>query len=258
MEFAQQFGGSYISMEGALWRTLWRLLFLPGQLTLEFLAGRRRRYVLPLRLYLTISVLTLLTLRVLGTLQMETDAPRLAPDMVRIDAGDAKNAELFSMGDMRAGLKDGKFYCENLPEDLCKRVGRRLNADPQAMAAELREVPGRLLGHFGSALFVLLPTFALWLKLVYWSSHLRYTEHMVFALHLHSFWFLMILVALLPWGWTSTAAGVAMLLYPLIALQRVYRKRWWSTTLRAFMLQMLYLTTVAFAMTGVVIATLLT
>jgi hypothetical protein len=60
MEFAQQFGGAYLATEGALWRTLKLLLFKPGELTRQYLAGRRKHYVLPLRLYLTVSVLVLL------------------------------------------------------------------------------------------------------------------------------------------------------------------------------------------------------
>ncbi len=59
-EFAQQFGGAYFSTEGALWRTLALLLFKPGELTRQYLAGRRKHYVLPLRLYLTVSVVVLL------------------------------------------------------------------------------------------------------------------------------------------------------------------------------------------------------
>src|SRR5204862_7537116 len=59
-EFVQQFGGAYFSTEGALWRTLKTLLFQPGELTRQYLAGRRKHFVLPLRLYLTISLITLL------------------------------------------------------------------------------------------------------------------------------------------------------------------------------------------------------
>mgnify|MGYP001057476860 CR=1 FL=1 len=55
-EFLQQFGGAYFATEGALWRTLKLLLFKPGELTRQYLAGRRKHYVLPLRLYLTISL----------------------------------------------------------------------------------------------------------------------------------------------------------------------------------------------------------
>ena len=35
MEFAQQFGGAYLSTEGALWRTLKLLLTKPGEMTAQ-------------------------------------------------------------------------------------------------------------------------------------------------------------------------------------------------------------------------------
>jgi hypothetical protein len=41
-EFMQQFGGAYFSTEGALWRTLKLLLLKPGELTVQYLAGRRK------------------------------------------------------------------------------------------------------------------------------------------------------------------------------------------------------------------------
>ena len=56
MEFVQQFGGAYFATEGALWRTLKLLLRQPGELTRQYLAGRRKHYVLPLRLYLSLSL----------------------------------------------------------------------------------------------------------------------------------------------------------------------------------------------------------
>ncbi len=43
---------SFISFDARLWRTLRILLLGPAKLTLEFLAGRRARYVHPLKLYL--------------------------------------------------------------------------------------------------------------------------------------------------------------------------------------------------------------
>src|ERR1700733_1643208 len=42
--------------DSRLWRTLSALLFKPGYLTQQFLAGRRARYLPPLRLYLVLSV----------------------------------------------------------------------------------------------------------------------------------------------------------------------------------------------------------
>ena len=47
--------------DSRLWRTLAALLFKPGHLTREFLAGRRARYLPPVRLYLVLSVLFFLS-----------------------------------------------------------------------------------------------------------------------------------------------------------------------------------------------------
>ena len=56
-EFLHEFVGHYVALEGALWRTLRLLVTRPGRLTREYLDGRRRKYVLPLRLYLSCSFL---------------------------------------------------------------------------------------------------------------------------------------------------------------------------------------------------------
>jgi hypothetical protein len=46
-----------MDIDGRAFRTLWALIRRPGVLTSEFLAGRRRLYTSPVRLYLVISVL---------------------------------------------------------------------------------------------------------------------------------------------------------------------------------------------------------
>ena len=78
-EFVQQFGGAYVSTEGALWRTLGLLLARPGELTRRYLAGQRKHYVLPLRLYLTISVLVLLSMRLVAGLDGAPPVVQVAP-----------------------------------------------------------------------------------------------------------------------------------------------------------------------------------
>ncbi|MGE5737383.1 MAG: DUF3667 domain-containing protein, partial [Betaproteobacteria bacterium] len=48
--FLREAAGRYIAFDGRLWRSLQALLFRPGHLTREYVAGRRRRYVRPARL----------------------------------------------------------------------------------------------------------------------------------------------------------------------------------------------------------------
>jgi predicted RND superfamily exporter protein len=70
---------------------------------------------------------------------------------------------------------------------------------PEALDGGLRDVVlqvgDRFIANLGASMFVLLPGFALWLKLVYIDRHMRYTEHLVYALHVHAFWFAMIALA---------------------------------------------------------------
>jgi predicted RNA-binding Zn-ribbon protein involved in translation (DUF1610 family) len=171
-EFAQQFGGAYFAAEGALWRSLKLLLLKPGALTLQYLAGRRKHYVLPLRLYLSISLLVLLLLRVLGGGQVDVKVD----DTAKI-AEENRNFTL-DVGRGRAGLRDGVFFCEDLPGWVCKRIQRRVDIDPRRMRSEVESLKDRFLADLGPAMFVLLPSFALWLKLAYRNRQLRYTENL--------------------------------------------------------------------------------
>jgi hypothetical protein len=55
-QFAHELMDQYIAVEGKLGRTLRVLVTQPGQLTLDYVQGRRQRYVRPLKLYVSISV----------------------------------------------------------------------------------------------------------------------------------------------------------------------------------------------------------
>ena len=54
-EMVTEYLGHYVALDGPLWRTLWALIALPGHLTNAYFHGQRRRYVLPLRVYLSAS-----------------------------------------------------------------------------------------------------------------------------------------------------------------------------------------------------------
>ena len=250
-EFLQQFGGAYFATEGALWRTLGLLLFKPGELTARYLAGRRKHYVLPLRLYLSISLVVLLLVRVLGSGAVQVNTEDTA-------AVARENQNLtITLGQGKAGLRDGVFYCESLPSWVCKRVQRRIDIDPRKMTSEVEAIKDSFLANLGGAMFLLLPSFALALKIVYWNRRLRYAEHLVFALHVHSFWFLAMVLPMLQVGWLTTLTLVAVPVYTWLALRRVYGGRWWPRVLRAGLVALVYLVVLGLAVAGVGLWTLL-
>ena len=250
-EFIQQFGGAYFSTEGALWRTLKLLLLKPGELTRQYLAGRRKHYVLPLRLYLTISLVTILLMRLVAGTDAELGLP------ADLDLRQGEYALLAIDGDTGAGLKDGVFYCRGMPAWFCKRLERRLDTDPKGLQREADALSGRFIGNLGGAMFLMVPLFALLQKLVHWNRRLRYTEHLVFALHLHAFWFICLLLTLLPVPGMVTVATVLVPLYALAALKRVYGGRWPWRWLRAAAVSLAYAVALAFVLVGAVIWSLL-
>jgi len=97
-------------------------------------------------------------------------------------------------------------------------------------------------------MFVLLPLFAALLKLLYWPRRMRYTEHLVFALHLHAFWFLAIGLLITQVDALATLALVAAPVYGLLALRRVYGGRWWPLLLRTAFLALTYAIAIGLAL----------
>jgi hypothetical protein len=244
-EFLQQFGGAYFATEGALWRTLKLLLLKPGELTKQYLAGRRKHYVLPLRLYLTISLLMLVVLRLLASGAMD-QAFKFDVDLTKGEYS------LFQFGDgSGAVLRDGVFTCTKLPAWVCQRLERRIATDPKGVQRVVADLGERAISNIGAAMFVMLPSFALWLKLVYWKRRLHYTEHLVFALHLHTFWFMALSLLLFGQPWLDFIAVVAVPWYALLAMRRVYGGRWWPLLLRALLVSQLYAVVLSFALFGV-------
>ena len=250
-EFAQQFGGSYIAAEGALWRTLALLFTKPGQLTREYLAGRRRHYVLPLRLYLTISLVALFALRLASSMQAQVEvSPEAAAEIAKANGG-------IDLIFGRATLRNGELVCENLPQRLCERLQRRLILDPKHISQELSQAQERFLAHWGTAMFLLVPMFAAWVQLAYRNRRMRYTEHLVFALHVHAFCFAAIAL-MIPLPTALSAGGtLALPIYALLAAQRVYGGRWWATVLRNAAVAMAYGLTLSLAMAVVAVWTFL-
>lgn len=248
-EFLQQFGGSYLATEGALWRTLRLLLLHPGALTRQYLDGRRRHHVLPLRLYLTISLLALLVLRWHGAPEPTGHPAAAKADWFQLDEGDRLEFTLIELGGLRVGQQGGVFVCEGLPPRWCAQLRERFSLDPQSLQREMRHLPERFIGHWGSAMFALLPLFALLQKLVYLNRRLRWSEHLVFALHVHAFWFaLLLLCTLAGQPWLNRSALVAAPLYTLLAARHVYGGRWLVTLLRAAIVAAAYGLAMAVAM----------
>jgi hypothetical protein len=216
---------------------------LPGRLTVEYLQGRRRRYIHPIRLYLMTSVLCFLALRLAASLPAGAD--RSDP------AARGADAALVSETGTRA-LRvhaDGAIDCD-LPRWACDRIQRRYAVEPQRLQAELEALQGRFLRYLPYALFLLLPLFAALMQLVYRARRMHYAEHLVFALHLHAFWFTALWIAALAPAPLDALLAAFLAVYALLAMRRVYGGRWLGALARAAVVAPIYLVAMLAATVG--------
>lgn len=65
-DFLRHFLSDYFTFDSKIFRSFGPLLYKPGFLTNEFFAGRRVRYIPPLRMYIFVSIVFFLALSVLG------------------------------------------------------------------------------------------------------------------------------------------------------------------------------------------------
>ena len=113
-QFLKDAAGRYVALDGRTWRTLHALLFRPGFLTLEYFAGRRRRYLRPSRLFLVLSLAMFATIRVVVGVQpiaedavlFQSDAPAPQAPVRAEAAGDASGASTSAGADKAAAAAD--------------------------------------------------------------------------------------------------------------------------------------------------------
>lgn len=286
-EFMHEFIGHYVALEGKLWKSMGLLLFRPGRLTLEYIKGRRVRYVQPLRMYLTFSLIFFAVLKFsmhdvalhLGDGDQEqaeaTDtrehkeavAPRSgAPSGAAGKHGGATEAappgavhtnktDMVLKEDHPGELGDGARRASTWMAPLSAHFARKFDHFGDLPFEEEMALLMESFYHYAPyAIFFMMPVFALYLKVLYLGSGRRYGEHLLFALHTNGFAFLaMALMILAPGGvWLRPLLFLWLTLYLPTAMRRVYGGSRRLTALRWMALMFLHQITIALAMVGAV------
>lgn len=191
-QFLLDFLGDYFTFDSLIVRSVRPLLFDPGYLTNEFIAGRRVRYIPPLRLFIFISIIFFL---LLGSVNQTTTI------------GSTEEEEFL----------DAFFNV-----------------------------------WFPRIFFLLLPLFAFFLYLLFRKGNGNYLKHFIFSVHFHAFVFLLftIMVVLIDYifpssvflsQWSLTITALLLEVYLIVALRKVFRKRWISIIFRLLVLNVLYI-----------------
>jgi hypothetical protein len=281
--------------------TLPRFFFLPGRLTKEYVQGRRRRYVRPLRLYLFSSFLlfTVLALTNAAGFGVLVDVPSTEEIQRQIEEGmsgapqGAAAVEAARSGlafgpsgtladtsapplaaapapvppvsglppavdppDESSRMKVARFIAESDSIDLDLGFGdtargERIEQMLRWKVARAIAVPGDLVsGMIDKApylMFLMLPTFALFLKLLYIRRGCLYVEHLIFALHMHALAFFTFATTTLlsETGVAELAAlgnwiAVSPFVYLILALRHVYGQSLAKATMKTVLLLSVY------------------
>jgi hypothetical protein len=218
----------FLHLDGKIFATARRLFLQPGELTAEHIRGRRVRYIGALRLYLTMSIVFFALSAVIPNPDPNSDAN---PPAAQASGGTASGNAANETANAGTGVRS--------------RIAKGIRR-----AGEHQEEVDEALSHtFQRMLFVLVPVFALLLKLAYRSRRRNYPQFLYFSLHFHAavFGFLALTVPLqaIPSERPLKAAQALVLavsfVYLVKALKRVFGGSTRHTLLRASALTATYL-----------------
>lgn len=261
-----------LSFDSRARRTLIPLLLRPGFLTNEYIAGRRVRYVPPLRLYLFISIIFFLCMQLaasngdpikatsmhsalitdvkaqiaqfesmtaigktplseqqqqsltslnkhLSILEQNLETPQheLSIELVELELEKINHPDSFSDSDARSYAKLTKMFNEISTMDnqediddvlfdinlsflsaeqntlLGEKIAELKKKADKAIRSDATPLVKQTISVLPQLMVVLLPLFALLLKIMFVFSKRLYMEHLTVALHSHSFIFFMLL-----------------------------------------------------------------
>ncbi len=191
------------SVDSKVLRSLKPLLFKPGELSLDYINGKRDSYIKPFRLYLFSSLLFFFVAFL--DLGDDSETNRTAINEQDSTATYALSDTLDPDGQLvihldTGGIRLSYFPPENrlvdVPEDTTSPSFLDKKFENMTYG-ELLEKEDRLSTSFKDSIpnimFVLVPVFAFVFKLLYIRQKRFYTGHLIFVFHTHAFFFILLL-----------------------------------------------------------------
>ena len=268
---------NFLHFDAKFFRNIVTLLFRPGRLSADFNAGRRASQVPPFRLYLFVSIVFFF----ISFLAAE-DAAAGAGTGITDGYRQAESEAL--RGKIRAETAGKLKQLSDRPEtrEIARAVAPAIEKSatdtPPATKPAVKEPRNRLelwleekgqyaAGHqrelmelfihsLPKTLLFCLPFFALYTRVLFRKTGQNYLQHLVVALHFHTFVYLWWLVGhgwtgLLRFSWAGGAdwmirlTVIWLLLYPLLMLRRLYGNSWKLTVFKTGLLTLAYGLTLA-------------
>src|SRR6266516_144743 len=274
---------SFLNWDSKFFATIALLILKPWRLTNEFLAGKRVRYVHPLRLYLLASILFFFAVNY-GARDLRFEPGKLGPkDRAELEA-DLKKEDLppAAREKLQALLRESSPPPAPSPSTDASspppivpspspaagtdkerqeygKIGERpfvvfdegKSTTPferwiEGRAKEKMGEHGTKMGLFIATLFsnlpymmlCCIPLFAFVLKILYIRRHIFYIDHLIYALHIHTFAYVGIMLIVLATiglnrsipgpiaGWIIALLWIAFVVQIFLSICRVYRQGW--------------------------------
>ena len=296
----------FLNWDSKFFTTIALLILKPWRLTNEFLAGKRVRYANPLRLYLLASILFFFAVN-FGAKGIHFDASKLgSKDRAELEA-DLKNTDLppEAREKLQALLQESSPSPTPSPvtsasspppsaetEQQKKQYGKigerpfvafddAKSTTPferwiEARAKEKMGEHGTKMGLFISTLFsnlpymmlCCIPLFALVLKVLYLRRHIFYIDHLIYALHIHTFFYTAVmLIVLATIGLNRFASGpiaglmiaflwIGFVTQIFLSIRYVYRQGWFISIFKFLFGGFVYLIVLVSALAVTFFATL--
>ena len=193
-----------VHYDGSFWKTIKNLMFFPGKLTREYLNGRRKEYVAPVKLYIFISFFVFFVGGIINNLTdnsgfKEVEFVTNNQDMQSVNLSNDSLAgtiinERWPFGTKEKTLKEYDSIQNNLPDNLKdkgldkivnrKEVELKQKYSVSELWSKIFEVASKNIPKF---LFFYMPVFAFFMWVFHSKKKWYYFDHGIFTLHYFSF-----------------------------------------------------------------------
>lgn len=265
-ELLSEFLNSNFNFDTKLGRTMLELLLSPGEITKQFNAGKRVRYVRPLQLYLFVSFLYFLLLGISsgtvinapGSATQNTAGETNEMIDLNVNGDDAlrlttllKTTDPHNEAAIDSLLTESGFpEPEQWERHVAKQAVRALNP------LNNTQLKQEVFANLSWAMFLLLPLFAVYLWLMVRKTNPFYIDSIIFSIHFHTVVFILFAIRVLSeYVYEGEAIEVLtsfmVLLYLILSIKNVYGLRWRWAILKSSLLTVLY--TMTFGITYICI-----
>lgn len=282
---------NFFSFDSRLAHTFVPFFFKPGHLTNEFNKGRRFTYANPIRLYIIVSVFYFFVLNVIvGDATREFDAAMDSPEAdsvqtavlaeldssdINIDNGPVQfnmasedSSQLWPMNSGqwqlffelkdRDELSEDQFFDSLRVENRHAFTQYTVRQIIRVYKKDKEHLTSKIVQNLSLMMFIMIPVFALLLKLLYVRRKILYINHLIHTIHIHTFAFFIygMTMAIAYWGvdsdnlrgWMFFGSVVLVSTYAYLSFKNVYGQKWFKTLIKFWLTGLIYFYVVIFAL----------